>query len=175
MGEQPERSDVALLDASKQGDVGSFASLYERHAGAILRYCWAKVGQQHAAEDLAQETFVVAWTKRSSATVVDQSLLPWLLTISRNHCRNHLRKHANRATLELRDSDGTVGDTAEDAAWVRSELAKLSPTDQELCRLCLIEGQSYREAAQALSTTEAAVGKRLQRIRARLRAALGHE
>jgi len=38
--------------------------------------------------------------------------------------------------------------------------------------LCIIEGFSYRAVAEQLDSTPAAVGKRLQRARSRLQAAL---
>ncbi|WP_158613148.1 MULTISPECIES: RNA polymerase sigma factor [unclassified Frondihabitans] len=169
-------ADADLLELTKQGDVRAFAVLYKRHAGSVLRYCWSKAGDQHTGEDLAQDVFVVAWSKRKSAIIVDQSFLPWLLTISRNLCLNDRRKSARRRHLPLHESESERDSgSADDSVWIRTELGKLSPTDQELCRLCLVEGASYREAAIALGTTEAAVGKRLQRLRTRLRATFGND
>lgn len=171
MGAQAEGTDADLLAHAQQGGVEAFARLYERHAGAVLRYCWARTGTREAGEDLTQDAFVVAWSKRRSATIVDDSLLPWLLTISRNLIANHLRRAARRQHEELRDTDGAAASEDLDLAlWIQTELARLSPIDQELCRLCLVDGLSYRDAAAALGTSEAAVGKRLQRLRARLRA-----
>lgn len=175
MGELADAFDIDLLVAAQHGDLDAFTSLYRRHGGDVLRYCWSKTGQQQAAEDLAQETFAVAWAKRARATIVDESLLPWLLAISRNHCNNYLRRQVRRHALPLREEEPAPATADEDAAWLRKELGKLSPLDRQLCRLCLVEGLSYREAADALDTTAAAVGKRIQRARARLRAAMGQE
>ena len=175
MGDLLTALDIDLLMAAQKGDVSAFGEVYRRHARAILRYAWAKVGDQHAAEDLSQETFVVAWDKRKSATIVDESLLPWLLVICRNHVRNHLRKRIAQQTVDLPATLAATPGGQEDLVWMSIELNKLSPMDRRLCELCLIDGFSYREAAGMVESTEAAVRKRIQRARTRLRTATGRD
>lgn len=173
MSEQAEPFDVDLLLAAQGGDVPAFSELYRRHGRAVLRYAWASLGNRHEAEDIMQDTFAVAWAKRRKASIVDESLLPWLLTICRNHTNNQLRKNRRQRSVEIPDTVAAPAHRLDDIAWMRIEFDKLSPLDQKLCQLCLVQGMSYREAAALLDTTETAVGKRLQRARTRLRTALG--
>ena len=169
-----DESDADLVLASRDGDAAAFSRLYRRHARAVLRYAWGRMGSAPAAEEMLQETFLTAWQKRDSARIVDDSVLPWLLTVCRNHSLNEARRARQRATVALPDVAAVVAPTDE-LAWMGVELAKLSALDRTICRLCLVEGRSYEEAAAILTTTPAALGKRLQRARARLRISIGED
>jgi RNA polymerase sigma factor (sigma-70 family) len=168
---QREPYDIELLVSAQDGDVAAFTQLYRRHARAVLRYAWAGLGTRTEAEDALQETFATAWARRRNATIIDESLLPWLLATCRNHVRNQIRRRRRHHAEELGDT--VVVQYDHDALLdLRHELRLLSDLDRRLCELCLVQGLSYREAALVLDTTETAVGKRLQRTRARLRLAL---
>jgi len=169
-----ERYDVELLLAAQRRDVDAFAELYDRHARAVLKYAWGYLGDRANAEDMLQDTFTTAWEKRGSAGVPDESALPWLLSICRNHLRNFTRKRGRHKEHPLRDLLETVPaePRGDELSWMAGELAKLSLLDQAVCQLVLVEGYSYKEAAEALDSTAGAVGKRLERARARLREAM---
>ena len=126
------------------------------------------LGSQPAAEEALQDTFLTAWEKRTTSSIVDDSLLPWLLTVCRNHSRNQLRRTRKNRTVDPQRTQAIQAPPSDSLAWIRVELANLSALDRQLCQLCLIDGYTYAEAAQILDTTETAVGKRLQRLRARL-------
>ncbi len=166
--------DIDLLLAARAGDAAAFGQLYERHAPAVLRYAWSRAGDRGAAEELLQDTFLTAWARRRSATILDESLLPWLLVICRNHVANHLRRLARRRTDAVDPALLPAARAADqEIAWISAELDRLSELDRRVCQLCLVDSLSYREAADELDSTPAAVGKRLQRARGRLRRALG--
>jgi RNA polymerase sigma factor (sigma-70 family) len=160
--------DVDLLIAFSRGDEKAFAVLYRRHAAAVLRYAWAIADTPQHAEDLTQEVFVTFWRKAASASVYDDSLLPWLLTVCKNHARNSRRAESRHRHLPL-EVIAEQRSASSDLQWILDDLDILSPRDRRLCELCLIEGYSYQEAARYLEISPAAAGKRLERARARLR------
>lgn len=160
------KSDAELWLSYRDGDRASFSSFYRRHAAAVLKYGWSISGDQADAEEVLQETFLTAWDKRRTSIIVDNSLLPWLLTICRNHSRNLARRRRKHRATPLHLVDAATPDG--DLTWIAVEVSKLSLNDQELCRLCLVEGFTYAQAAEAMGTSTAAIGKRLQRLRARL-------
>lgn len=168
--------DVDLLIAMRDGDKSAFALLYRRHAVIVLRFAWNRLGERTAAEDLTQETFTLAWTKRMSATILSDSLLPWILAIANNLARNELRKLARHrpSRFEIPDMPAPVR-SHEELAWMQVELNKLARTDQALIRLCLVDGLTFKQAAELVDSTESAVSKRIQRARARLQVALGSD
>jgi RNA polymerase sigma factor (sigma-70 family) len=167
-----DTSDMDFLLACRDGDLDAFGVLYRRHAPTVLRYAWSVAGTRALAEDILQETFATAWAKRKHATIIDISLLPWLLSICRNHLRNEARRIQRRQTFSVDEvPEPSIGIT-DQFAWVRDALAMLTTEDRRVCELCLVEGLTYKQAADLIGSTPAAVGKRLQRARARLRSAL---
>lgn len=170
-GHANDEFDVFLVDRVRTGDRAAFETLFRRHASTVLRYAWALAANAATAEDLVQETFITCWSKRRSLQVADESLLPWLLTVCKNHARNQSRKRAREHTISL-DAAGDLPAPTDDLVWVHDTLQKLSPGDRHVVNLCLIEGYTYKQAAIQLAATEAAVGKRLQRARTRMQKAV---
>ncbi len=155
-------------------DARSFEDVYDRYAPTVARFAWSVSPTGEAAQELLQETFLTAWAKRRSIRLVDGSALPWLLTTCRNHARNHARRERRwRDLLELREesivADPIGGEAAADLRWALDAVAELPDGERAVTELCLLQGASYREAAQHLGLSEAAVGKRLQRARSRLK------
>ena len=167
-----ETADLDFLLACRDGDVEAFAALYARHAPTVLRYAWSRIGDRSLAEEILQDTFTTAWAKKKNASIVDLSLLPWLLAICHNHIRNQVRRSWRTHTVPLDNRPSEPATSDPDLAWIEPALGELSPTDRRIVELCLIEGFSYRDVADQIDSTPAAVGKRLQRARTRLRAAL---
>ncbi len=166
--------DVDLLGLFTRGDEHGFDVLYRRYAASVLRYAWALADTPQQAEELVQETFVTLWQKRAASAIYDDSLLPWLLAVCKNHWRNLRRAEARHRNVPL-EAIAEQASPQDELAWVRDDLDILSPNDRRLCELCLIEGYSYQEAAAELDITTSAAGKRLERARGRLRKAVrGH-
>src|SRR3954467_5528308 len=152
INEPSETPDIDFLLACRAGDVEAFAALYEKHAPAVLRYAWSRIGDRSLAEEILQDTFTTAWAKKKSASIVDLSLLPWLLAICHNHIRNQARRSARTRTVPL---DGLLSEPAtvdSSLAWIEHALSELSPTDRRIVELCLIEGFSYRDVADQMDS-----------------------
>jgi RNA polymerase sigma-70 factor (ECF subfamily) len=170
------QTDAQLLAVVRGGDRGAFHELYRRHASVLIRYAWRLADDSADAEDLVQEVFATAWTKRRTITIVGDSLLPWLLVTCRNHGANLVRKKARTRTVPI-DTDAadlaqpTNVEDFDELRWVRTELAELSPLDQQICQLCFVGGIPYKTAAVQLGISANGVAKRVERIRKQLRAA----
>jgi RNA polymerase sigma factor (sigma-70 family) len=166
--------DADLLAAIRAGERTAFDACYERHAPTLARYAWSRLGARDLVEEVLQETFLTAWRKRTDMRIVDESLLPWLMVVCRNHVNNLQRRRARDRSAPL-TTDIAEPERGDELRWIDAELRKLSSMDQAVCRLCLIDGMTYAQAAAVLGSTPGAVGKRLERARARLRVALGEE
>jgi len=179
----PDDADRTLLAAARRGDREAFSHLYETHVRDVYRYALRMLRDTSAAEDITQDVFTLAWSKRAEIVVVDVSLLPWLLVTSRNLSLNRI-KQSNR-TVELaaaaQSPDSAAGPEAtlidqQLGESIRLAVAGLSAIDQQLYRLCLVDELSYRDAAHVLGTTTGAVRNRLTRLRRSLRLSLAtHE
>jgi RNA polymerase sigma factor (sigma-70 family) len=174
-------SDATLLERAVAGDRAAFGALYDRHVRPVYWQAYAVVRDADAAEDVTQDVFVTTWRKLASITLVDESVLPWLLVTARYTALN-ARRRTMRAGSHLADVDpehvGT-GPSVEDeveAGLVQAEIDKataaLSPTDRRLYELCVVGDHTYALAARELGVSHAVVRNRLSRLRTRLRADL---
>ena len=100
-----ELDDSVLWARSADGDTGTFALLFERHAKAIYNYCFRRVGDWSAAEDLLSVVFLEAWRRRDKR-LPPGKVLPWLYGIATNVVRNRRRARARHALRELDRAEG---------------------------------------------------------------------
>ncbi|MGH3144162.1 MAG: RNA polymerase sigma factor, partial [Gaiellales bacterium] len=82
--------DSVLWSRARAGDSDAFGLLFQRHAGAIYNYCFRRVGNWDAAEDLVSIVFLEAWRRRSKPLPIGKEL-PWLYGIATNVVRNRRR------------------------------------------------------------------------------------
>lgn len=175
--------DAALIQRSwNRPDV--FALLYERYFGEIHRYAAARLGTQ-VADDLAAETFLVAFRKRASFDSARGAVRPWLYGIATNLVAQHRRSEGRRLeAFQRAPADGGADGGHEDRVTARvtaasaqgslaAEIARLPEGDRDVLILVAIAGLSHEEISQTLGIPPGTVGSRLSRVRRRLRAALG--
>ena len=55
--------DADAINRSLHGDPEAFAAAFERHFPTVFRFAAARLGP-NVAEDVAAQTFAVAWTER---------------------------------------------------------------------------------------------------------------
>jgi RNA polymerase sigma factor (sigma-70 family) len=147
------------------------AQQFDAHAPAVFRLAFAQLRDAHDAQDVVQDTFVVAWRKRESIELIDGSALPWLLTTARYICLARLRGEIRRRTETVPPEwlHEIAAPSVDDETAVDELLATLRSADRQVVELVLIEGLSYAEAASRLGLTVSATGKRVQRARDQLR------
>src|SRR5262245_42073930 len=80
----------------------AFESIFERHFTAIHRYLHRRAGRD-LADDLAAETFVVAFEKRATCEA-SGSVLPWLYGIATNLLHRSWRSEHRQLRAYTRSS-----------------------------------------------------------------------
>jgi RNA polymerase sigma factor (sigma-70 family) len=161
----------------------AFGELFDRHWDSVYRYCRSRAGD--AGEDLAAETFRLAFDRRGTYELDRADAGPWLLGLATNLIRNHLRgcDRGRRAV-------GRMGvdrcDDLADVAMGRAEAALLGPAlaqaldgipdcDRDALLLMAWNDLSYQEVADALEIPIGTVRSRISRARLRLRARLAEQ
>jgi RNA polymerase sigma-70 factor (ECF subfamily) len=168
-------------------DEAAFARAANAHRRELVVHLYRMTGNLHEAEDLVQEVFLRAWTRRDQA----RELRPWLYKVATNACLDHLRAKrreplaAGQEALWLTPIPDTMLDelAPHEAAVAREtiELAfvvaiqHLAPLQRAVFVLRDVLGWSARETAELLETSEAAVNSAMQRAKAILRDALPAE
>ena len=178
--------DQADMRRLRAGHDDALDNLMDRHAGVLHGFLSRFIGDDDAANDLAQETFMRVYLKRTSFKTGTR-FSPWLFTIAGNLARNHLRARSRRPEVPLDASGegedcGLVGQLragdagpeerlleAERNSEVRCAVAALPDDLREAVVLCELEDRALADAAGLLSTTVKAVESRLYRARKQLR------
>jgi RNA polymerase sigma factor (sigma-70 family) len=145
-----------------------FESIFAAHQRAVLAYAMRRTRSLADAEDVAAETFTIAWRKFDA---VPDEPLPWLYAVARRVLANHRRGSGRRERLAalLRVEDvPTPMRLGEDLDGPASRaLASLKPADQELLRLVAWEELTNQQIATVLGISPNAVAIRLHRARAK--------
>lgn len=168
----------AEVHASADGDVEAFGRLVAAQQSSVCAVTYSMTGDLTLSEDLAQETFFIAWQRLGNLR--DPERLPqWLRGIARNLAREALRKRQRdpvRGAVSLDAADSASGDLPQSSV---AEDERLAVTWEALEALPIIyreplvlfyrEGRSIRSVAATLGISEDAVKQRLSRGRGLLR------
>ena len=160
----------------QDGGEAAFRILIHRHGPMVLGVCRRILGDEHAAEDAFQATFLVLVKK--AGTLQDCDLLTnWLYGVALRVASRERARGARRRVVERK--------AAESAQASEDDLAQLelrSVIDEEIRRLperyrlplvlCHVEGLRHDEVARRLGCPVGTVESRLSRARARLRSRL---
>jgi RNA polymerase sigma factor (sigma-70 family) len=159
-------------------DERAFESMFLVNWTRVHAYLLRRVRDRAVAEDIAAETFAVAWRRVS---VLPADPLPWLLRTAANLLANQRRVEQGQLTraAELALLEPGADRSADDAAAARDELRELAAAfqrlpvrDRELLALVHWDGLEARQAARVVGMTAVAARARLSRARRRLRAAI---
>lgn len=180
-----QSQDQEWAERAASGDQDAFRSIYRAHVRPVYWIAYGILGSAPDAEDIAQETFVIAWRKLPGLQLAGTSLLPWLATICRFQAANRLRvlrrDRAHTADALQETLSETLPDTvsvedqvisADLAERIATEVGLLDEIDRRIFRLCAVEGYAYAVAAEELGVSHAVVRNRLSRVRTRLRGAV---
>ena len=185
VGEQ-EATEAELVVGFRT-DPDRFTAVYDRYFRDIYRYVAGRLDVQ-AADDVAAETFLVAFGRRDRFDPARGGLRPWLFGIATNLVARHRRAEARhlRALAEAGGTNPRPADSHEArvVAAVAAQrqqpqlaraLAQLTAGERDVVLLVALSQLSHEEVAQALGISYGTVGSRLSRARSKLRKAVDEE
>ncbi len=173
--ETPTETDAWAIEKSVADPV-AFVGVFERHFALLHRYLQVRAGES-SADDLAAQTFEIAFRRRADYDTKRLDARPWLFGIALNLLRDTRRRERRQqqaleriGSLEADDDisfeqvEARVG-----AGAVRRALAEVPEEDRDLLLLYACADLSYDECALALGVPVGTVRSRLHRLRTRLR------
>jgi len=171
----PVPTDPELLSRSADGDRLAFDQLAGRYVLRLRRAALRVLDDPSAAEDVAQEALLRAWTRAASYRPEQASVGTWLHRIAVNAAIDRVR--AARPSVELSEALPDAGPGAELALAGRQRqqvlaeaIAALPERQRTAITLTYGQGWSGARAAQALSVSARALEGLLHRSRKALRA-----
>lgn len=147
--------------------------LVAAHHGAVYRYGYRMCGNASEAEDIAQQTFLIAHQKLDQLRDHEKAL-GWLLAVARSCFLKNRRK---RLPLSAGDVDydveaipePTVDETAVDSQRLQTALGRMALEPRLVLTLFYFEDCSYKEIADKLSIPIGTVMSRLSRAKDKLK------
>ncbi len=125
-------------------------TVYDR----IYRYCFFRVRNSSAAEDMTQETFLRYFSHNKKISRGED--MAYLYTIAKNLCADRFRKNQTEQLTEDCPAE-EFADTTDTKIAVRAALEKLDERQNEVIVLRYIGGLSVNEAAKALGISRFAL------------------
>lgn len=164
-----ETDDSELIRAAQRGDLAAYERLVLRHQSAVRAFAAVRIASRGDAQDLAQETFVIAWKKLGSFDP-DTPLGPWLRTIVHKLVLNHRRKFraegvGGHAELEELLSERSAETASERLAALRQCLAEIGGPALALLEERYVDGVSVKEIATKSGRGYSALTMQLFRLR----------
>lgn len=141
----------------------NFKKIYKQNFNKVRFYAKYYLNNEHEAENVAQEVFIVLWNNRKKFTS-ESEILPYLTVICRNLCINILRKRINiskfnqynernnqdsMALNALYDYSATSVYIKEINTLMEKALNKMPDKIRNTFRQCKVEGLKYEEIAIA--------------------------
>jgi RNA polymerase sigma-70 factor (ECF subfamily) len=150
-----------------------FERSFRDHYADVLAFGLRRTPDRQAAEDLAAETFAVAWRRRER---IPDPALPWLYAVARRILANQRRGARRRLSLGERLAHEAaaeapapdLGETIHRRTEFAAAFRRLREGEREVLSLIAWEGLAPREAASVLGCSHAAFRVRLHRARRKL-------
>lgn len=163
-----------------------FARLVQQYERLVYTICYQFVGDPQLAEDLAQETFLSAYTHRGDCP--PGSYKPWLARIAANKAKDYLKSaYRRRVSASEDDAFETLAHTGKDpppeelvltrdeAARAKAAILALKEPYHQAAVMFFLEERDIGEIAAVLHRPPKTVHTQIYRARILLRDALKGE
>jgi RNA polymerase sigma-70 factor (ECF subfamily) len=183
VGQVSGRENESLLARLRAGEVSALGEAFDAHHAHVRAFARRITGDDSAAEDLVQETFL-ALPRAIARFRGESSVRTLLVSIAVNHARNHVRAAARRRealarlACEVKTPSSTPAEDVERAQLAGALIRALDslPIDQRVTVvLCEVEERTSAEVAVITGVPEGTVRSRLHHARRKLLEALAKE
>ena len=171
--DSPERDLIARVIIGD--DHRAFAQLVQMHQSSVRRLLLRLAGGDRAlADDLAQETFLLAYRNIASFRASGK-FSAWLYRIAYNRFLQEVRKKGRQVEVELTET-GCVIPAGEGLASARIDIeramTRLTVDERSAITLCFTYGLSHREAGVVMAIPMGTLKSHIARGKDKLRLAL---
>jgi RNA polymerase sigma-70 factor, ECF subfamily len=182
---EPSGSDAALMVAFAEKDERAAGVLYDRFASRIYGLGMVMLGNDQAAQDLVQDTFVKLWRTAARFDPDLGRLETWILLAARSLAIDSIRRRlaesrAYQAGGPPREDDPTPGPdevavSADLGERARRAMTVLSPEQRSALELAYFGGRTTAEVAALEGIPLGTAKTRIHHALLRLRKEMGKE
>lgn len=158
---------------SRDEAIRSVSELYDSWYGVLVRYARRLAGDERAAEDVVQESFMALFRQLAAGKRIDNHKA-WTFCVVRREVARQIRQHAGRE-VSLEDSplfEAASGCAPDEGRADFDRMMKQLTRREEEVVLLRLESMTYREIGTQLGITSSSVNTLLARAMKKLRAFL---
>jgi RNA polymerase sigma factor (sigma-70 family) len=174
----PSIGRASRVEGGLAPEADATQALYEQYANQVFRYCRHQLGSREEAEDAVQSTFLNAFRGIKRGVVPDLEAA-WLFKIAHNVCLSRRRSAWRRGRIEspadfevIEELAPAPSRRADELIGLQDVLERLPETQRRAILLREWQGLSYREIAEELELSQAAVETLIFRARRSLASGL---
>ena len=178
MAAVPEFGRAARVEAPSSPGADATRQLFERFSSQVYGYCLHQLGSREEAEDAVQTTFMNVF-RGLQRGIVPRVEGAWLFKIAHNVCLSRRRSTRRRGRVETLNNFDVLQDVVPARDRSTDELLRLNDalegmpeTQRRAILLREWQGLSYREIAEELELSQAAVETLIFRARRSLASGL---
>ncbi|MEZ4669505.1 MAG: sigma-70 family RNA polymerase sigma factor [Anaerolineae bacterium] len=156
-----QATELALLQRVNAGDEEALMLFHNQYVNLVYSVAYRVLGDQQAAEEVTQDTFMRLWKKSESYDPEKGRFTTWLLTVTRRLAIDVLRQRQRREPqtgMLFMDEDPTLWEnlpgtdgTTDLRRTLRSVLGQLPPEQSKLIELVYFYGMSHNDIAETLN------------------------
>lgn len=146
--------------------IDEYEILFKKYYRQIYNYCRVKLRHDQSACDCVQEVFLILYKKLEKVDLTENTVI-WLYRAADKVISKYLKKHSSDISLDsldepIEDKRAFISDSYEviDTYVTKDELSLLEKY--------YLHGETIREIAEKSSVSEAAIYKRIERLKSRL-------
>jgi RNA polymerase sigma-70 factor, ECF subfamily len=163
-------SDLALVTATRSGDQGAMAALYDRYSSIVYSVALRVLQDTGAAEDVLQDIFMQFWRNPGAFDASRGTMAAWLAVIARNRAIDALRRRRPENNIEevvvsVEHNLASEADRSRAMHKVRGALQAMPAPQRAALEMAYFEGLTHSEIAGK-------TGEPLGTIKTRIRSGL---
>ncbi len=172
-----ENNERHIINKIICGETSQFSYFVEKYSAQIYSLIMGIVGNHEDAEELAQDTFVKAYSKLSSFKT-DSKFSTWLYRIAYNTAISFTRKRTDKALLideniftDIHDEevDKVLDDDSDDSIErLYRAIEKLQPDEKSVIQLFYMDEKPLADIAEIMNISESNAKVKLHRTRKKL-------
>ena len=157
-----------VVERLMQGEREAQEQVFKALATPVYSMALRVLGDSHAAEDVAQDTFMDILTK--AHTIREPAhFVGWVRTLAVNRCYMRLRSPWHRKRVNYEPVEQSTEDSTSDMLDVERVLADMDPKTRMVVWMYCVEGYTHEEIGKALrrstSYSKVIISRLTQRVK----------